>query len=228
MSTDFSIKTGVCEPIAYIVDDDSHLCTALSTLLNSVGIRVECFNCVGDFMDVDKPDTPSCLILDVRLRGQSGLAAQEQIARRFGMPIIFMTAHGDIEMSVQAMKRGAVDFIEKPFRDQRILDAVSIALSMDGSRREQRRSSHSLQCRYATLTTREREVMGWVAKGLMNKQIAAELGLSEVTVKIYRAQAMRKMDASSMADFVLKAGALGLSREEPGERFSGVTGHIVV
>ena len=111
---------------------------------------------------------------------------------------------------------------------QRILDAVSIALSMDGSRREQRRSSHSLQCRYATLTTREREVMGWVAKGLMNKQIAAELGLSEITVKIYRAQAMRKMDASSMADFVLKAGALGLSREEPGERFSGVTGHIVV
>jgi FixJ family two-component response regulator len=228
MSADFSIKAGVCEPIAYIVDDDSPLCTALSTLLNSVGIRVECFNCVGDFMDVDKPDTPSCLILDVRLKGQSGLAAQEQIARRFGVPIIFMTAHGDIEMSVQAMKRGAVDFIEKPFRDQRILDAVSIALSMDGSRREQRRSSHSLQCRYATLTTREREVMGWVAKGLMNKQIAAELGLSEITVKIYRGQAMRKMDARSMADFVLKAGALGLSGEAPGERFSGVTGHIVV
>ena len=224
MNTDFTIQAGVGDPIAYVVDDDPHLCVALSTLLNSVGIRVECFNCIGDFMEVDKPDTPSCLILDVRLKGQSGLAAQEQIARRFGVPIIFMTAHGDIEMSVQAMKRGAVDFIEKPFRDQRMLDAVSIALSVDGNRREQRRSSHSLHCRYESLTAREREVMGSVAKGLMNKQIAAELGLSEITVKIYRGQAMRKMDARSMADFVLKAGALGLSGEGPGDRFAGLTG----
>src|SRR6201991_5344414 len=227
MNTDFTIQAGVGDPIAYVVDDDPHLCVALSTLLNSVGIRVECFNCIGDFMEVDKPDTPSCLILDVRLKGQSGLAAQEQIARRFGMPIIFITAHGDIEMSVLAMKRGAVDFIEKPFRDQRILDAVSIALSVDGNRREQRRSSHGLQCRYASLTTREREVMGRVAKGLLNKQIAAELGLSEITVKIYRAQAMRKMDARSMADFVLKAAALGLGSERPAGKFPAAPHHFV-
>jgi FixJ family two-component response regulator len=215
------MKSDAREPIAYVVDDDREICTALAALLRSVGIRVECFGSVSDFMECDKPDTPSCLILDVRLKGQSGLAAQEQIARQLGVPIIFITAHGDIEMSVQAMKRGAVDFIEKPFRDQRVLDAVASALSVDEGRRDKKRSAHSLHCHYASLTRRERDVMGWVAKGLMNKQIAAELGLSEITVKIYRAQAMRKMDARSMADFVLKAGALGLCSEGSSGRLPG-------
>ncbi len=172
--------------------------------------RVECFNCVSDFLAFDMFDTPSCLILDVRLKGQSGLAAQQQISHERGLPIIFVTGHGDIQMSVQAMKAGAADFIEKPFRGQRVLDAVAAALASDRARRELERSSENLQRLYVSLTPRERTVMALVMRGMMNKQIAAEMNLSEITVKIHRGHAMKKMGSRSMADFILKANALGL------------------
>jgi FixJ family two-component response regulator len=160
------------------------------------------------------PDVPACLILDVRLKGQSGLAVQEQIAaHQIHMPIVFMTAHGDIAMSVKAMKAGATDFLAKPFRDQDMLDAVAQALAADAERRAADRSFAGLRRCYDSLTQREREVMALVASGLLNKQIAAEMKLSEITVKIYRSQAMKKMEARSLADFVLKAEALGVKSE---------------
>jgi FixJ family two-component response regulator len=180
-------------------------------LLRSVGLRVELFASAQEFLAFPRPDVPSCLILDVRLKGQSGLAVQEQIAAgELRVPIIFMTAHGDIAMSVKAMKAGAMDFLAKPFRDQDMLDAVASALGKDEERREADRSVADLRRRYASLTPREREVMAFVASGLMNKQIAAEMNLSEITVKIHRGQAMKKMESRSLADFVLKAEALGV------------------
>jgi FixJ family two-component response regulator len=176
-----------------------------------VGLQVELFASADEFLAFQMPDVPSCLILDVRLKGQSGLAVQEQIAAgAVRVPIIFMTAHGDIAMSVKAMKAGAMDFLAKPFRDQDMLDAVATALGKDEERREADRSVADLRRRYASLTPREREVMAFVASGLMNKQIAAEMKLSEITVKIHRGQAMKKMESRSLADFVLKAEALGV------------------
>jgi FixJ family two-component response regulator len=197
--------------IAYVVDDDESMRKAVSMLLRSVGLRVEVFASAHEFLAFQMPDVPSCLILDVRLKGQSGLAVQEQIVTgELRVPIIFMTAHGDIAMSVKAMKAGAMDFLAKPFRDQDMLDAVAIALRKDEERREADRSVADLRRRYESLTPREREVMAFVASGLMNKQIAAEMNLSEITVKIHRGQAMRKMESRSVADFVLKAEALGV------------------
>jgi FixJ family two-component response regulator len=197
--------------IVYVVDDDESMRDAVSTLLRSIGLRVKTFACAQDFLSADRPDVPACLILDVRLKGQSGLAVQEQIAaHQIRMPIVFMTAHGDIAMSVKAMKAGARDFLAKPFRDQDMLDAVSEALAADQERREVDLSFASLRRCYESLTPREREVMALVASGLLNKQIAAEMKLSEITVKIYRSQAMKKMEARSLADFVLKAEALGV------------------
>ncbi|HEY3597170.1 MAG TPA: response regulator transcription factor [Paraburkholderia sp.] len=197
--------------IVYVVDDDQSMREAVSTLLRSIGLSVKTFSCAQEFLAFDMPDLPACLILDVRLKGQSGLAVQEQIAEhQIRMPIVFMTAHGDIAMSVKAMKAGATDFLAKPFRDQDMLDAVAEALATDEERRQVDRSSAGLRRCYESLTTREREVMALVASGLMNKQIAAEMKLSEITVKIYRSQAMRKMEARSLADFVLKAEALGV------------------
>jgi FixJ family two-component response regulator len=202
----------VRDPIAYVVDDDLAMRDGLALLLRSVNIRVESFDSINDFLAFCMPDVPSCLILDVRLKGQSGLAAQEQIARDLRVPIIFMTAHGDIQMTVQAMKAGAADFFAKPFRGQAMIEAVAHALATDQLRREMDRSSEQLRRRYNSLTPREREVMAFVAKGLMNKQIAAEMKVSEITVKLYRGQAMKKMESRSFADFVLKASALGLSK----------------
>lgn len=197
--------------LVYVVDDDDAVREAVSTLLRSVDLPVAAFSSAQDFLAFEKPDVPSCLILDVRLKGQSGLAVQEQIAAsHLRIPIIFMTAHGDIAMTVKAMKAGATDFLAKPFRDQDMLDAVDHALSTDEQRRNDERSSSVLRKCYELLTSREREVMGLVALGLRNKQIAAELGLSEITVKIHRGQAMRKMESRSLADFVLKAKALGV------------------
>lgn len=197
--------------MVYVVDDDESMRQAVSTLLRSVGLSVETFGSAQEFLAYDMPDVPSCLILDVRLKGQSGLAVQEQIAAsQLGLPIVFMTAHGDIAMTVKAMKAGAKDFLAKPFRDQDMLDAVAHALASDEERREANRSVADLRRCYESLTAREREVMAFVAAGLMNKQIAGELNLSEITVKIHRGQAMRKMDARSLADFVLKAEALGI------------------
>jgi FixJ family two-component response regulator len=197
--------------MVYVVDDDASMREAVSMLLRSVGLRVELFASAQEFLAFPRPDVPSCLILDVRLKGQSGLAVQEQIAAgELRVPIIFMTAHGDIAMSVKAMKAGAMDFLAKPFRDQDMLDAVASALGKDEERREADRSVADLRRRYALLTPREREVMAFVASGLMNKQIAAEMNLSEITVKIHRGQAMKKMESRSLADFVLKAEALGV------------------
>jgi FixJ family two-component response regulator len=197
--------------MVYVVDDDASMREAVSMLLRSVGLRVELFASAQEFLAFPRPDVPSCLILDVRLKGQSGLAVQEQIAAgELRVPIIFMTAHGDIAMSVKAMKAGAMDFLAKPFRDQDMLDAEASALGKDEERREADRSVADLRRRYASLTPREREVMAFVASGLMNKQIAAEMNLSEITVKIHRGQAMKKMESRSLADFVLKAEALGV------------------
>ena len=197
--------------IAYVVDDDESMRKAVSMLLRSAGLRVEVFASAHEFLAFQMPDVPSCLILDVRLKGQSGLAVQEHIATgELRVPIIFMTAHGDIALSVKAMKAGAMDFLAKPFRDQDMLDAVTIALRKDEERREADRSVADLRRRYASLTPREREVMAFVASGLMNKQIAAEMNLSEITIKIHRGQAMKKMESRSVADFVLKAEALGV------------------
>lgn len=197
--------------MVYVVDDDASMREAVSMLLRSVGLRVELFASAQEFLAFPRPDVPGCLILDVRLKGQSGLAVQEQIAAgELRVPIIFMTAHGDIAMSVKAMKAGAMDFLAKPFRDQDMLDAVANALGKDEERREADRSVADLRRRYASLTPREREVMAFVASGLMNKQIAAEMNLSEITVKIHRGQAMKKMESRSLADFVLKAEALGV------------------
>jgi FixJ family two-component response regulator len=204
-------EEGASQSIAYVVDDDDSMRTALTMLLRSVGLRVQAFASAQEFMAFDMPDVPSCLILDVRLKGQSGLAVQEQIAAGdLSVPIIFITAHGDIAMSVKAMKGGAIDFLAKPFRDQDMLDAVANALSKDEVRRNEDRSVADLRRCYARLTPREREVMAFVASGLMNKQIAAEMNLSEITVKIHRGAAMKKMESRSLADFVLKAEALGV------------------
>jgi len=197
--------------IVYVVDDDNSMREAVGMLLRSVGLQVELFASADEFLAFQMPDVPSCLILDVRLKGQSGLAVQEQIAAgAVRVPIIFMTAHGDIAMSVKAMKAGAMDFLAKPFRDQDMLDAVATALGKDEERREADRLVADLRRRYASLTPREREVMAFVGSGLMNKQIAAEMKLSEITVKIHRGQAMKKMESRSLADFVLKAEALGV------------------
>lgn len=197
--------------VVYVVDDDESMRRAVSMLLRSVGYQVETFASATDFLAAPKPELPSCLILDVRLKGQSGLAVQEQFAAsKMPIPIIFMTAHGDIAMSVKAMKAGAMDFLAKPFRDQDMLDAVESALTRDAARRQTDTRDASLRQRYDELTPREKEVMAYVVRGLLNKQIAAELTLSEITIKIHRAQAMKKMGARSLADFVLKAEALGI------------------
>ncbi|MBB5508075.1 response regulator transcription factor [Paraburkholderia atlantica] len=211
MSSKYDETGEALNRIVYVVDDDDSMREALSTLLRSVDLPVAAFLSARDFLAFEKPDVPSCLILDVRLKGQSGLAVQEQIATsNLRIPIIFMTAHGDIAMTVKAMKAGATDFLAKPFRDQDMLDAVDQALAADEKRRNMERASSALRRCYESLTPREREVMALVASGLRNKQIAAEMGLSEITVKIHRGQAMRKMEASTLADFVLKAKALGI------------------
>jgi FixJ family two-component response regulator len=197
--------------IAYVVDDDESMRTALGMLLRSVGLRVELFSSAQEFLNFDKPDVSSCLILDVRLKGQSGLVLQEQIiAGDLGLPIIFITAHGDVAMSVKAMKNGALDFLSKPFRDQDMLDAVDEALLKDELRRKHAGQVTGIRRCYETLTPREREVMGLVVKGLLNKQVAGDLGLSEITVKIHRGNAMKKMGARSLVELVLSAKSLGL------------------
>lgn len=202
------------EPIVYVVDDDASLREALRSLLRSIGLLVELFDSVTDFMGHPRPDAPSCLLLDVRLRGTSGLDFQQQLANAgIHLPIVFMTGYGDIAMTVRAMKAGAVDFLTKPFREQDLIDAVSAAHQRDRLRREAERGQQALQHRYATLTARERQVMALAASGLMNKQIAGQIGLSEITVKIHRGQAMRKMAARSFADLVRMAQALEPGRD---------------
>jgi FixJ family two-component response regulator len=203
-------------PVVYIVDDDESMREALGGLLRSIGLRVEAFESPNQFLSFSKYDAPSCLILDVRLRGESGLTFQQDIAKTgLQIPILFITGHGDIEMSVRAMKAGALDFFPKPFRDQDMLDAVAHALKHDGERIAVERSLAAVRTSYSSLTPREREVLGFVLAGLMNKQIASEMSLSEITVKIHRGQMMKKMDSRSVAELVRKAEAIHVSPHQP-------------
>ncbi|WP_260957739.1 response regulator transcription factor [Pseudomonas citri] len=200
------------EPVVYVVDDDAPLREALGSLLRSIGLRAELFGSVAQFMQHPRAGGPSCLVLDVRLQGASGLELQQTLATaNIQLPIVFITGHGDIAMTVRAMKAGAVDFLTKPFREQDLIDAVSAALAQDRVRRESEHSRQQLHGRYATLSNREQQVMALAVSGLMNKQIAGEIGLSEITVKIHRGQAMRKMCARSFADLVRMAQALDIS-----------------
>ncbi|MFC3675755.1 response regulator transcription factor [Ferrovibrio xuzhouensis] len=192
-----------------VIDDDAPLRAAMDGLFRSVGLQVTMFAATADFLRSKLPDAPSCLVLDVRLPGVSGLDFQTQLAAaNIRIPVIIMTGHGDIPMSVRAMKAGAVDFLAKPFRDQDMLDAVAAALRRDEERRTAEQATAALQKLYQSLTPREREIMDWVTRGLMNKQIAAEVNLSEITVKIHRGQVMKKMAAKSLADLVRMAEAL--------------------
>ncbi|WLG46805.1 response regulator transcription factor [Pseudomonas sp. FP1740] len=196
--------------MVYVVDDDVSIRNALGNLLRSAGIRVETFASTAEFLRQPKTEGASCLILDVRLQGNSGLDFQRQLVESNAhIPIIFITGHGDIQMSVRAMKAGAVDFLAKPFREQDLLDAVSGALQADVRRREIEQQRSYLHANYQSLTAREREVMALAVKGLMNKQIAGQMNLSEITVKIHRAHAMKKMHAKSFADLVRMAESLG-------------------
>ena len=204
------------EPIVFVIDDDESMRRALANLFQSVGLRVEVFGSAPEMLQSKLPDVASCLVLDIRLPGLSGLDFQAELAKaNIHIPIIFMTGHGDIPMTVRAMKGGAIDFLTKPFRDQDMLDAVVMAIERDRKRREVEKVVVNLQALFETLTSREREVLALVATGLMNKQIAAELGLAEITVKIHRGHIMKKMGARSMADLVRKAETLGIHRIKP-------------
>ena len=197
----------------FVVDDDGPLREALRGLLRSVGLRAEVFASAADFLKLKLPDTAACLVLDVRLPGVSGLDFQAELAKAdIRIPIIFITGHGDIPMTVRAMKAGAVEFLTKPFRDQDLLDAVQIALERDRARRAEDQALLEVRAHFESLTPREQQVIGFVTAGLMNKQIAAELGVSEITVKVHRGSVMKKMQARSLADLVRMADALGLRR----------------
>jgi FixJ family two-component response regulator len=205
--------SGAGEPIVFVIDDDASMRRALTNLFQSVGLKVEVYGSASEMLLSKLPDVASCLVLDIRLPGLSGLDFQAELARaNVHIPIIFMTGHGDIPMTVRAMKGGAVDFLAKPFRDQDMLDAVVTAIERDRKRREADRIVASLQSLLDTLTPREREVLALVSSGLLNKQIAAELGLAEITVKIHRGHIMKKMAAKSLADLVRKAETLGIRR----------------
>ncbi|MDC3741414.1 response regulator transcription factor [Pseudomonas syringae pv. syringae] len=191
------------EPIIYVLDDDLSVRSSLEDLLASVGLRSMLFCSTREFLDTPRPDAPGCLILDIRMPGMSGLDFQEHMARSgISLPVIFITGHGDIPMSVRAMKAGAVEFLTKPFRDQDLLDAIQQGLAQDRSRRQSAAVEAELQRRHASLNLGEQQVMELVVSGLLNKQIAARLNVSEITVKVRRGSVMRKMEADSLADLV--------------------------
>ena len=199
------------QPVVFVVDDDASVRRGLTNLFRSVDLRAEAFGSASEFLQSRLPDIASCLVLDIRLPGISGLDFQIELAKvNIHIPIIFMTGHGDIPMTVRAMKAGAVDFLTKPFRDQDMLDAVAMAIARDGKRREDEKFILDLRALFETLTLREREMMALVAAGRMNKQVAAEIGLAEITVKIHRGHIMRKMGAKTLADLVRMAEALGI------------------
>jgi FixJ family two-component response regulator len=201
------------ESVVIVVDDDQVVLGALSSLFRSVGLSVVTFESATELLQHQLPDVPSCLVLDIRLPRLSGLDLQAELrASGVMIPIIFITGHGDIPMSVRAMKAGAIDFLPKPFRDWEILDAVANALKRDRERRKEETSNSDVHARFASLTPRQRQVMSLVTGGLLNKQIAAEIGLAEMTVKIHRAHVMRKMGARSLADLVMIAERLGVRR----------------
>jgi FixJ family two-component response regulator len=198
--------------LVFVVDDDASTRESLKNLIRSVGLQVEVFASARDFLRSQRPDVPACLVLDVRLPGLSGLDLQKQMAEAEGqIPIVFISGHGDIPMTVRAMKAGAVEFLTKPFRDQDLLDAIQQALERDHKAREQRAKVEQLRDRYRLLTPREREVMALVVTGLLNKQIAGELGTSEASVKVHRQHVMEKMQAGSLAVLVRMADTVGVS-----------------
>ena len=186
-------------PMVFVVDDDLSVREALSSLIRSVGLRVQTFASAQEFLAFERPDVTACLVLDVRMPGLNGLDLQRQLAHtERPLPIIFITGHGDIPMTVRAMKAGAIDFLSKPFREQDLLDAITASLERDGAARQQRAELAEIQARFDTLTSREREVVALVVRGMRNKQTAAELGISEVTVKVHRHNIMEKMGARSL------------------------------
>ena len=205
------------ESVVLVIDDDESMREALKGLLRSVGLRVEVFASAAALMRSALPDVPSCLVLDVRLPELSGLDFQaELLAAGVHVPIIFITGHGDIPMTVQAMKAGAVDFLTKPFRQQEMIHAVTRALAIDKKRRSDAVVTDALRRRYESLTAREREIMALVSAGMRNKRIAADLGISEITVKVHRVHVMRKMHTNSLADLARMADQLGLRPKTPG------------
>ena len=200
----------------YVVDDDASVRRGLSNLVRSVGLRAEVFASAAEFLAAKRPDAPACLILDVRLPGLSGLDFQAELTKaRNQIPIIFITGHGDIPMTVKAMKAGAIEFLTKPFRDQDLLDAVQVALERARATHESEQSAAQLRAKFEALTPREQEVMAWVTGGLLNKQVAAEIGVTEITVKVHRGKLTRKMGARSLAELVKMADTLGIRRTKP-------------
>jgi len=198
-------------PAVFVIDDDPSIRRSLDTLLRSVGLDVHLFSSAQEFMHAKRPETPGCLVLDIRLPGMSGLTFQQELAKAgVALPIIFLTGHGDVPMTVRAMKAGAAEFLTKPFDDQVLLDAIYAAIERDRARRRDTASLADVKAHYRELTEREREVMQLVVTGRANKQIAAELGLGLVTVKVHRGQVMRKMQARSVAELVRMADRLGL------------------
>ena len=203
------------QPIVYVIDDDESMRRALTNLFQSVRLRVEVFGSAIELVQSSLPDVASCLVLDIRLPGLSGLDFQAELAEaNIHIPIIFMTGHGDIPMTVRAMKAGAIDFLTKPFRHQEMLDAVATAIERDRKRREDEKMISNAQALFETLTPRERDVLALVAAGRMNKQIAAELGIAEITVKIHRGHIMKKMMTRSLADLVRITEMLGIRRSQ--------------
>ena len=202
--------------MVFVVDDDASIRNALKSLIRSVGLPVELFASAQELLQTKRPDVPSCLVLDIRLPGISGLDFQRKLTEaNISIPIIFITGHGDIPMSVRAMKAGAVEFLTKPFRDQELLDAIQLALERDRLRRQQEAEITTLLDRYEWLTPREREVLPLVVSGLPNKQIATAIGTSETTVKVHRGQLMRKMGADSLPELVRMAQKLGIASTPP-------------
>jgi FixJ family two-component response regulator len=208
-----NVKEAEAQRVVYVIDDDASMRNALESLLGSVGLRVETFGSAQEVFEKKLPEAAICLVVDIRLPGLSGLDFQAELSRaNIDVPIIFITGHGDIAMTVKAMKAGAVEFLTKPFRDQDLLDAVKFALEKDEAKRNSRKTIAVVRSLYDSLTPREQEVIGLVTAGLMNKQVAAEMGVSEITVKVHRGNVMRKMGAKSLADLVRIADTLGIRR----------------
>jgi FixJ family two-component response regulator len=204
------------KPVVFVVDDDYRVREALSSLISSAGLDVAAFGSAAEFLESEKPDSPACLVLDLELPGTSGLELQRELVAAIAPPIIFITGHGDVPSSVRAMKAGAIEFLSKPFDDEELLRAIDAAISMDRTARRHRSELAELQKHYALLTPREREVLPLVTAGLANKQTAAELGTSEITIGVHRGQIMRKMGARSLAELVRMADRLGITRaDEP-------------
>jgi FixJ family two-component response regulator len=199
-------------PIVFVVDDDFRVREALSSLISSVSLRVAAFGSAAEFLESEKPDAPACLILDLKLPDISGLELQQELAALDAPPIVFITGHGDIPSSVRAMKAGAIEFLSKPFSEQELLDAINTAIAVDRAARQKRSELAELQRHYNLLTPREREVLPFVVAGFANKQTAADLGTSEITIGVHRGQIMRKMGARSLAELVRMADKLGIAR----------------